>query len=147
MKENKALFDSAVALAGYLDVNRGVGHTKAMLNGILSIPDALVIVNHMENVPELPKGRKIPLEGCEYYLRGMHKPLAIDNFALRTLLLGLIEGTLFLQDSLAVKQDEARWQETRVELLKETMGGLRKKLAACRKRICQAKKANNQRKK
>lgn len=78
----------------YLNL-RGVGHTYSMVNGAKN-NDTIVIVNHSQQEKYISDmaGKKIkciPLDQVSYKLRGQRLPLAIDNFALSTLLEYIID--------------------------------------------------------
>jgi hypothetical protein len=69
---------------------RGIGHTYSMVNGVKN-NDSIVITNHYQDEAYInrmaeKKIKCIPLDRVREQLRGNRLPLAIDNFALSTLL-------------------------------------------------------------
>lgn len=78
------------ALVEYYDSTRSIGHTKLMLHGLTG-SDGAVLLSHNADY-----GKKLVHDAdCDIHtiltignvegLRGLRAPLAIDNFALRTL--------------------------------------------------------------
>ena len=80
---------TAAAILGAL-MCRGVGHTRTMQTGT-NANDCIVIAHNAKYAREIAGKNGIALSECEYKLRGIRKPIAIDNCALQTLIIGLLK--------------------------------------------------------
>lgn len=84
---------AAREIVAYLDSTRGAGHTRAAIEGA-DATGAIVVFDsyasaNLLNPPRAGLAESIVLTDL-MRLRGCRKPLVMDNFALRNLLLGLL---------------------------------------------------------
>jgi hypothetical protein len=112
--------EKAEQIVRYLEINRQVGHTTAILEGAKNV-DALVIAHNFDWAQELsnPNFQK-PYTGEKFELkrrnpnsqistlslsslnnlRGEHRPILLDNAALYVLLRDIVNYTSALEDKL-----------------------------------------------
>lgn len=72
-------------LAHYFIINRGVGHTKTMLEGVNNNPTAMVVVNSRSAAKRLGIQNAVTLDDLGA-MRGLNIPVVLDNHALFELL-------------------------------------------------------------
>lgn len=74
---------------------RGCGHTNLMLHGLAGSDNAILVAHTVDYGKQLARDADCDLRAVLSIdqldeLRGLHSPLAIDNFALQQLLVGAI---------------------------------------------------------
>lgn len=75
---NTNIKNTLVFLSHYFIVNRGVGHTKTVLGGVVSNPEAFVVVGSVNTAKSLGIKNYITVDDVDK-LRGCSAPLVFDN--------------------------------------------------------------------
>lgn len=95
------------SLSHYFLVNRGVGHTNAVLEGAKNVPNATILTLDRRTQDDLgdaaPNSLSIALHKLDY-LRGMNNPLVIDNGALTYIFSAAVEEIERLEGELAARK-------------------------------------------
>lgn len=91
------------SLAHYFLCNRNVGHTRALLEGANNVPDTIFLTADRRTQDDIgdsaPNALPLALHKLDH-LRGMNKPLVIDNGALTYLFLAAAEEIERLEEEL-----------------------------------------------
>ena len=124
-------------LLGYFEMTKGVGHTKACLEGVKNTQGAKILCANMQHATDintsLGSNYTIPLsQVTPKGLAGRRDPLVIDNYAFLTLGHGIIEDIKELEIEWNERYRKTRyeWETARARELeaKETIEKLRKEL-------------------
>lgn len=101
---NNKPYETAQEILTYLNGNRQIGHTTAVIRGALNTPNCLVVIHNKAFGSDILAGLSpknidtISLqEILNGRLRGMKTPLLIDNAALTVLLAGLVSSITVLR--------------------------------------------------
>lgn len=86
----------------YFCSTRQVGHTYAVLNGVLNTKEALVVATHKQHQQQFPKGKAIMFGDS---LNGRKNPIVFDNFTVHHL----------IQESLYRRIDRQKVEEAIIE--------------------------------
>jgi hypothetical protein len=80
--------EKLLSFAHYYTINRGVGHTRAMIDGAARTPKAFVIVESLHSAqrldPSIDLHRVVSMHNLSK-LRGLRAPITFDNIVLQNL--------------------------------------------------------------